>query len=114
MEPAVPAVDPGLPHSGEVLIISRAASVQFTTSFFFRVIRVLPWDTYDGWCWLDGYVLNTARDAVERRRLFVQIRGLHRSDQADAVPRCRPARGPAKKRDRYTADQRPARQEEPR
>ena len=72
----MPADDPRLPRSGDVVIISRDASVQFTSMFNFRVIRVLPWATYDGWCWLEGYVLDPAGNAVERRRLFVQTTGL--------------------------------------
>jgi hypothetical protein len=32
--------------------------------------------TYDGWAWLDGYQLNAAGDAVERRSIFVQLSGL--------------------------------------
>jgi len=42
----------------------------------FRVIRVHDWQTYDGWAWLDGYQLNSARDAVERRSIYVQLQGL--------------------------------------
>ena len=70
------ADDPRLPRSGDVVIISRHASVQFTSMFNFWVIRVLPWATYDGWCWLEGYVLDPAGNAVQRRRLFVQTTGL--------------------------------------
>jgi hypothetical protein len=43
----------------------------------FRVIRVHDWPTYEGWMWLDGYQLNAAGDAVERRSIFVQRSGLH-------------------------------------
>jgi hypothetical protein len=42
----------------------------------FRVIRVHDWQTADGWAWLDGYQLDSAGDAVERRSIFVQLRGL--------------------------------------
>jgi len=65
-----------LPTSGEVLRITRAASVQFHKPMMFRVIRVLDWNTYDGWAWLEGYQLNSAGDAVERREIFVQLNGL--------------------------------------
>jgi hypothetical protein len=82
------------PRSGDVVIISRAASVQFTTSFLLRVIRVLPWETYAGWCWLDGYVLDTVGDAVGRRRLFVQIHGLRRPDPGATINRPRRAPPP--------------------
>jgi hypothetical protein len=65
-----------LPRSGDVIHVTKAASVQFTAAMLFRVIRVHDWPTYDGWIWLDGYELNTAGDAVERRSIFVQVSGL--------------------------------------
>jgi hypothetical protein len=65
-----------LPRSGDVLHVTRAASVQFIDPLLFRVIRVHDWPTYDGWVWLDGYELNAAGDAVERRSIFVQVNGL--------------------------------------
>lgn len=68
-----------LPRSGDVLRVTRAASVQFAAPLLFRVIRVHDWSTYDGWCWLDGYELNTAGDAVSRRSIFVQVDGLQRA-----------------------------------
>ena len=64
------------PRSGDVLRVTRQASVQFTEPMMFRVIRVHDWQTYDGWAWLDGYQLNPAGDAVERRSIFVQLQGL--------------------------------------
>jgi hypothetical protein len=68
-----------LPRSGEVLRVTRAASVQFLQPLLFRVIRVHEWATYDGWAWLDGYELNAAGDAVDRRSIFVQLRGLQQA-----------------------------------
>ncbi|WP_410814145.1 hypothetical protein [Micromonospora sp. 067-2] len=62
--------------AGDLLHVTRAASVQFTRPIFFRVIRVLDWPTYDGWCWLDGYELGPKMDAVTRRTIFVQLNGL--------------------------------------
>jgi hypothetical protein len=59
-----------------VLRVTKAASVQFVRPMLFRVIRVHDWQTYDGWAWLDGYQLNTAGDAIERRSIFVQPQGL--------------------------------------
>jgi hypothetical protein len=59
-----------------VLRVTKAASVQFTQPLLFRVIRVHEWQTYDGWAWLDGYQLNAVGDAVERRSIFVQLKGL--------------------------------------
>jgi hypothetical protein len=65
-----------LPRTGDVLRVTKAASVQFVRPMLFRVIRVHDWQTYDGWAWLDGYQLNTAGDAIERRSIFVQPQGL--------------------------------------
>ncbi|MGR6316430.1 hypothetical protein Q2K19_10915 [Micromonospora soli] len=65
-----------LPRSGDVLHVTRTASVQFLRPIMFRVIRVLDRTTYDGWLWLDGYELNAAGDAVNRRSIFVQPAGL--------------------------------------
>jgi hypothetical protein len=65
-----------LPRSGDVLRVTRKASVQFREPMLFRVIRVHDWPTYDGWAWLDGYQLNAAGDAVSRRSIFVQTAGL--------------------------------------
>lgn len=69
------------PRAGEILHVTRDASVQFATPIFFRVIRVHDWPTYDGWLWLDGYQLNAAGDAVERRSIFVQSGGLRSVQQ---------------------------------
>jgi hypothetical protein len=76
-----------LPRTGDVLHVTRAASVQFLRPIKFRVIRVLDWPTYDGWLWLDGYELNAAGDAVNRRSIFVQRAGLQ---QLQAAPEPRP------------------------
>lgn len=73
-----------LPRSGDVLRVTRAASVQFTQPMMFRVIRVHDWQTYNGWAWLDGYQLNSVGDAVERRSIFVQVNGLQRAQAAVA------------------------------
>lgn len=64
------------PRPGQTLLITRESSVQFATPMRFRVIRAHSWTTYDGWVWLDGYQLNAAGDAVERRSIFVMERGL--------------------------------------
>ena len=86
-----------LPRSGDVLRVTRAASVQFTTPMLFRVIRVHDWSTYNGWAWLDGYELNSVGDAVERRSIFVQLDGLQpaQATPPNAANRYRPgsARG---------------------
>ncbi|WP_433389011.1 hypothetical protein [Micromonospora sp. KLBMP9576] len=65
-----------LPRSGDVLHVTRAASIQFLRPITIRVIRVLDWPTYDGWIWLEGYELNASGDAVNRRSIFVQREGL--------------------------------------
>ncbi|MER5700547.1 MULTISPECIES: hypothetical protein [unclassified Micromonospora] len=65
-----------LPRSGDVVHVTRAASVQFLRPIMFRVIRVHDWPTYEGWVWLDGYELNAAGDAVSQRSIFVQAAGL--------------------------------------
>jgi hypothetical protein len=76
-----------LPRSGDVLRVTKTASVQFLEPMLFRVIRVHDWQTYDGWAWLDGYQLDSSGDAVERRSIFVQVNGLQR---APAVLTVRP------------------------
>ena len=65
-------------RAGTLLHIGRAASVQFVSPIWFRLIRVLDWVTYDGWVWLDGYQLDAKGDAIARRTIFVQKAGLHR------------------------------------
>ncbi|MEU0156458.1 hypothetical protein [Micromonospora fulviviridis] len=57
------------PRSGDLLYVTRSASVQFINPIYFRVIRVLAWRTYDGWLWLEGYQLNIKGDAVVRRAI---------------------------------------------
>lgn len=43
-----------------------------------RVTSIPDRETYDGWIWLAGYVLNQRGEAVERREVFVQLAGLRR------------------------------------
>ncbi|GIF08088.1 hypothetical protein [Actinoplanes siamensis] len=71
-----------VPRAGDVLFIGRKASVQFATPILFRLIRLHEWTTYDGWLWLDGYELNSAGEAVERRSIFVQENGLRKASSA--------------------------------
>jgi len=85
-----------VPRSGDVLRVTRAASVQFIEPLLFRVIRVHDWQTYDGWVWLDGYQLNASGDAVERRSIFVQMSGLQPANagpfpRAESSPQSRAA-----------------------
>ncbi|MFC0005077.1 hypothetical protein [Micromonospora siamensis] len=74
-----------LPRSGDVLHVTRTASVQFLRPIMFRVIRVHDWPTYDGWVWLDGYELNASGDAVNRRSIYVQAAGLRQLRSAPAT-----------------------------
>ncbi|AGL13553.1 hypothetical protein L083_0043 [Actinoplanes sp. N902-109] len=85
--------DDVLPRSGDVIHVTKAASVQFSSPMIFRVIRVHDWPTYEGWIWLDGYELNSAGDAVERRSIFVQVSGLRQVGKAPD-PRARNGRQP--------------------
>jgi hypothetical protein len=65
--------------SGDLLHLTRTASVQFSRPLFFRLIRVLEDRiTYDGWVWIEGYELDARGEAVARRELFVQPAGLRK------------------------------------
>ncbi|MGC4856547.1 hypothetical protein ACLQ24_25030 [Micromonospora sp. DT4] len=63
-------------QAGDLLQVTRAASIQFSRPILFRVIRVLDWPTYDGWVWLDGYEVGPRLDAIARRSIFVRPAGL--------------------------------------
>lgn len=74
---------PSAMRAGALLWLDTQASVQFTTRpIRYRVIRLQDWDTYDGWIWLDGYELDAAGDAIERRAVFVLIKGVRLLDSA--------------------------------
>lgn len=82
-------------NAGDVLDITRAASIQFIRPITFRLVRVLDWPTYDGWAWLDGYEMGPKGDAVTRRTIFVQPAELRRlsaghTSRARAPPSCTP------------------------
>jgi hypothetical protein len=66
------------PRPGDLLIVDRAASVQFAgeRALRLRVVSVCDRPTYDGWIWLTGYVLGRRDEAVARREIFVQLAGL--------------------------------------
>jgi hypothetical protein len=82
------------PRSGDVVYLDKAASVQFALRpRLLRIIRVHDWPTATGWIWLDGYELNTAGDAVERRSVYVQTAGLKQIGKAPD-PRTRNTRRP--------------------
>lgn len=69
-------------QAGDVLLLDRAASVQFTSPITFRVIRVEDAGTTDGWVWLDGYQLDERGNAVDKRSVFVQLSGVQHRRQA--------------------------------
>lgn len=83
--------------AGDVLIVDRAASVQFRRPIRFRLIRVLDWITYDGWVWLDGYELDARGDAVARRSIFVMKAGLRSAPAPVAVGQPRRKRAPSRR-----------------
>ncbi|GAB3065441.1 hypothetical protein [Micromonospora schwarzwaldensis] len=62
---------------GDVLHLTRAASVQFVRPIIIRVIReITDRHCYDGWTWIEAYELNAMGEAVAKRELFVQPAGL--------------------------------------
>ena len=65
-------------RAGAVVFVGPDASPQFRSGngFNFRVIRAHDWTTTEGWAWLDGYQLNSAGTAVERRSVYVVLAGL--------------------------------------
>lgn len=83
-------------RAGDLLHLTRAASVQFTQPIFFRLIRVHDWTTYDGWIWLDGYELDSMGAAVARRSVFVQKAGLRVGRTAPARQAVRACHAAAK------------------
>ncbi|PWR08051.1 hypothetical protein DKT68_17160 [Micromonospora acroterricola] len=62
-------------RSGDVLLLSRAASPQFFRPITVRVIRVLDRATYDGWLWIDAYQLGRDGLALARRSLYFMPEG---------------------------------------
>ncbi len=66
------------PRPGDLLIVDRAASVQFAgaRALRLRVVSVCDRPTYDGWVWLTGYVLDRRGEATARREVFVRLAGL--------------------------------------
>ncbi|MEU1888799.1 hypothetical protein ABZ491_25340 [Micromonospora rifamycinica] len=65
-------------RAGDVLLLTRTASPQFTQPITVRVIRELTArHTYQGWVWITAYQLDAAHQAVRRRELYVRRDGLH-------------------------------------
>lgn len=67
---------PKLPSSGEIVLIKREASVQFSAPCRLRVISADPSATYPGWAWVEGYELDSSGAAVQRRAVFIQLEGI--------------------------------------
>ena len=67
-----------VPHPGDVLVVDHEASVQFSgrRQLRLRVISVCEKSTYQGWAWMNGYVLDDSGAAIERREIFVRLEGL--------------------------------------
>lgn len=64
-------------RGGDVLHLTRSASVQFVRPIVVRVIReMIDRHCYDGWTWIEAYELNARGEAVAKRELFVQPTGL--------------------------------------
>jgi hypothetical protein len=86
----VPALRPltGLPLPGDIVMITKQASAQFTAvpSFWFAVHRVEPPLAFPDMCWIHGTVLDAIGEALEKRSLYVRPRGLLISADA-ATPR---------------------------
>ncbi|MCW3840994.1 hypothetical protein ONA70_12880 [Micromonospora yasonensis] len=89
------------PQPGDLLRIDGRASVQFAgdRALTLRVVSVGPELTYTGWVWLTGYVIDRRGQAVERRKIFVQIAGLRRAATVPSPSRSRATRPHASRRD---------------
>ncbi|WP_410821189.1 hypothetical protein [Micromonospora sp. 050-3] len=59
-------------RAADVLLVDRSASPQFAVPIRFRLIRILPLVTYEGWAWLDGYQVDGNGLAIARREIYVQ------------------------------------------
>jgi hypothetical protein len=72
---------------GDVLLIGPAASPKFTEPFRLRLHAVVERLAPPGWCFVDGDVLDERGNAIQRRTIFVQVRGLVREDPGTATRR---------------------------
>ena len=79
-----------LPRAGDVLRVTKEASVQFLEPMLFRVIRVHDWPTYDGWALARRIPAQRRR---RRGRATVDLRpapgtpaGRHRAGRGHARP----------------------------
>ncbi|MGX4656133.1 hypothetical protein ACWCHM_20810 [Micromonospora sp. SCSIO 07396] len=71
---------------GDLLLITRAASVQFIRPIRCRLIRIDDRPTYDGWVWLEVYQLDARDRAVTRRSIFVRRAGVRPADPGHPPP----------------------------
>ncbi|WFE41816.1 hypothetical protein [Micromonospora sp. WMMD998] len=64
-------------RAGDVVHLTRAASVQFVRPIVVRVIRELTdRHSYHGWEWVEGYEVSPRGTAVAKRELFVMPAGV--------------------------------------
>ncbi|MDG4783404.1 hypothetical protein O7614_27500 [Micromonospora sp. WMMD961] len=64
--------------SGDVVLIGSACSVQFSRdrALRIRLVSIGDVDSYHGWVWLTGYVLDAKGAATDRREVYVQRAGI--------------------------------------
>ncbi|WP_329009469.1 hypothetical protein OG271_25045 [Micromonospora rifamycinica] len=98
------------PRPGDLLVVDRAASVQFAgeRALRLRVVSVCDRPTYDGWLWLTGYVLDRRGEATAKREVFAQLAGLRHAPATMPPSRAGLRHAPATTRPsragRHTAD----------
>ncbi|SCG15042.1 hypothetical protein GA0070610_1270 [Micromonospora echinofusca] len=64
-------------RAGDVVLLTREASPQFTRPLTVRVIRELTdRHPYAGWFWFEGYELNRRGAAVQQRELYALRAGV--------------------------------------
>jgi len=75
-----PATSPTTPRPGQVVVLDRAASVQFAgdRGLTAAILQVNDWSTTEGWMWLTVAVLDppAARERAAVRTVFVRPAGL--------------------------------------
>jgi hypothetical protein len=82
-----------LPVSGDLFLLTRDASVQFTTPIQIRVSKAWRGQSCDGWVWLEGYSLSfTNGMALEKRQVYVNLAGLVRLYRPTKMDMPRPRR----------------------
>lgn len=81
----------GLPQAGDLVAVTRAASVQFDgdRAILLSVIDVTLSAYTEGWCYLTGYEVKTDGAAAAKREVFVRIAGLRIVRRTNTLPRQR-------------------------